>query len=117
MLGPLAFITMRQQKNETTRLVPFGFRRNQELINDDLSAVREIAELSFPQHQGQRIGNAVAELETHGCVLTQQAVHEFKFRLVRAEVLQGDVSFARVVVRELQVTLSERSARYVFTGQ
>ena len=38
-------------------------------------------------------------------------------RLIRTEVLQRDIAFARLVIGELQVTLGECAARYVFAGQ
>ena len=60
VLGPLAFITMRQQENESVRLTPLGFRGRQELVDDDLRAVYEIAELRFPKHERVRLDEADA---------------------------------------------------------
>ena len=65
MFGPLAFEAMRKQQNEAAGLVPFRFGRDEELIDDDLGAVDEIAELGFPHDQSERIGDAVAEFKTH----------------------------------------------------
>src|ERR1700722_17342985 len=65
MLWTLSFEAMRQQQDESAGLVPFGFGRDDELIDDDLRAVDKIAELSFPHDKRQGIGHAIAKLKTH----------------------------------------------------
>ena len=49
VLRTLAFIAVRQQHDQTGKQSPLVFTRNQKLIDDDLGAIGEIAELSFPQ--------------------------------------------------------------------
>src|SRR4051794_6866826 len=117
MLRSLPFVPMGQQQHEAARLVPLGFGRNQELIDDDLGAVGKVTELCFPQDECQRIGNAVAELETHRGVLAQEAVNHFELCLIRAEVLERDIALSRLEVGELKVPLREGSTRYVFPRQ
>jgi hypothetical protein len=82
MLGPLPLMPVWQQQYKPARLVPLALGGHDELIDDDLSAIGEIAELSLPQDQRERIGNTVAELKAHGGVLTKQAVHKLKSGLV-----------------------------------
>src|SRR5512136_485572 len=53
MLRPLPLLSMRKQQDQTARLSPLRLRSGQKLIDDDLRAVGEIAELRFPQHQSQ----------------------------------------------------------------
>src|SRR5215472_9995555 len=50
VLRPLAFITVRQQHHQSGKQSPFVLAGNNELINDDLCPVGEVAELRFPQH-------------------------------------------------------------------
>src|SRR3954449_3068917 len=63
MFRALALIAMRQQHHESARLAPLLLAGADKLIYHDLRAVREIAELSLPEHQRQWVGHAVAELE------------------------------------------------------
>ena len=51
MLGPLPLVTVRQQHDETAHAQPFRLARAEELVDDDLRAIGEIAELRLPQHQ------------------------------------------------------------------
>ena len=84
MLRPLPFVAVRQQQHQAARLAPLRFRAGDELVDHDLRAVGEIAELRLPHHQRQRIGHAVAELEAQHGVLAERAVEDVEARLVRA---------------------------------
>src|ERR1700674_505780 len=48
MLRPLALVAVRQKHDEAGRQVPLVFTGADELVDDDLGAVGEIAELRFP---------------------------------------------------------------------
>ncbi len=61
----------------------FGLRARNELVDQNLGAVGEVAELRFPQHQRQRVGHAVAEFEAQHGVFAERAVEDFEARLVR----------------------------------
>lgn len=63
VLGALAVITVRQRHNQAGTLQPLGFTRGDELINDTLSVVGEITELSLPHHKGVGGGQRVTVLE------------------------------------------------------
>jgi hypothetical protein len=67
MFRSLPFITMRQKQGESIQTIPFGFAGSDELINHDLRAIDEIAELRFPDHQliGRRTGITIFESK-HG---------------------------------------------------
>ena len=58
VLGALALVAMREQQHQPRRLVPLDLGGGQELVDDDLGPVYEIAELSFPGHQGVRAKTA-----------------------------------------------------------
>ena len=55
VLWSLSFVAVRQQQNEPGWLPPLGFSRREKLVDDDLRAVDEVAELSFPQDQRFRL--------------------------------------------------------------
>src|SRR6476646_12271431 len=54
MLRPLAFVAVRQQKDETREKIPFGFAGHDELIDDRLRNVGEVPELCLPKNQRLR---------------------------------------------------------------
>src|SRR5690349_5935148 len=87
MLGALPFEAVRQQQNEAARLIPLRFGRNDELVDNDLPAIYEIAKLGLPHYKRERIGNAIAEFEAHGGEFAQQAVHYLEFGLFGIKVL------------------------------
>ena len=64
MLGPLAFIAVRQKHHETVCTEPFAFAACDELINHYLRAVGEVAELALPQHQRFGISPSIAIFKT-----------------------------------------------------
>ena len=83
MLRPLTFVAVWQQQPDTGRLVPLLFARRDELIDNDLSRVDEIAELSLPQHQRGRRRDAVAVFEPQRARFAQRAVVDLVFRPIR----------------------------------
>ena len=60
---PLAFVAVRQQHDQPGEQAPLVLAGDDELIDDDLRAVGEVAELRLPQHQRFGIVAAVAVLE------------------------------------------------------
>ena len=117
MLRTAAFLAVRQQHHDAAGLAPFGFRRGNELIDDDLRAVGEIAVLRFPQHQRERIGHAVAEFETDDAVLAQRAVVDLEARLARSQMLQRRVDAAGFGVVIFGVALAEGAASGILAAQ
>src|SRR5512146_3152671 len=68
MLGALALVPMREQHHQSGEQIPLGFTDDDELVDDGLRYVGEVAELGFPQDQ--RLGKvaAVAVFESeHSC--------------------------------------------------
>ena len=53
-------------------LAPLLFGAGDELVDDDLRAVHEVAELRFPHHERAGIGDGVAVLESEDAVLGEQ---------------------------------------------
>src|SRR6185369_14324198 len=74
VLGTLALVTMRQEKHEARKPVPLVLARRDELINDDLRAVQEIAELRLPDDERIRRVERITELESEHASLAERAV-------------------------------------------
>src|SRR3546814_1499291 len=70
----LAFITMRQQQDEAVGTQPLGFASRDILVDHDLRAIGEIAELRFPQYQALGIGHGKSVFEAEHTVFGQCAV-------------------------------------------
>ena len=78
---------VRQKQHQAAGLSPFRFGARDELIDHDLRAIDEIAELRLPHHQRERIGHAVSELEPQHGILAQRAIEDVEARLVPRDML------------------------------
>src|SRR3546814_17294691 len=76
MLGALPFITVREQQHEAVGAQPLGLARGDELVDHDLRAVGEIAELRFPQDQRFRIGHRIAIFQADHALFAERASSE-----------------------------------------
>ena len=110
VLRALALEAVRQQQHQAAGLAPFRFGAGDELVDHDLRAVDEIAELRLPHHQRERIGHAIAELEAQHGVLAQRAVEDVEAGLVRRDMLQRSIFLAVFGIPEGQVPLAEGAA-------
>lgn len=63
VFGTLAVITVWQRHDKSRPLEPLGFTRCDELIDDTLSVVGEVTELSLPHHERIGRGQGVAVFE------------------------------------------------------
>ena len=81
MLRPLALIAVRQQEHETRHAQPFALAGGDELVDDDLRAVGEVAELRLPQHERVGLGEAVAIFEAEHGLLGEHGVDDLELRL------------------------------------
>jgi hypothetical protein len=80
------------------------------LIDDDLRAVGEVAELRLPQHQRVGLGEAVAIFEAEHGLLGEARVDDLEFGLVLRDVLQRRIFLLVLLIHQHRVTLRERSA-------
>ncbi len=117
VLRPLALVAMGQQQGQPGGQPPLGQSRRDELVDDDLGGVHEIAELGLPQHQRLGRCHAVAVLEAQGRQLGERAV----VQLHRGQ-RPGQVSNRRdggpgLDVVQHQVTLAEGTALGVLAGK
>src|SRR6266849_3023626 len=110
VLRALALVAVREEQHEAAHPLPLRFRAGEELVDDHLRAVGEVAELRLPDDQPARVGEAHAELEAEDGVLRQHAVDDAELRLPAADVVERDVVVARVHVVEDGVALAEGAA-------
>ena len=89
MLGPVALVAVRQQQRQPRRLAPLREARDEELVDDDLRAVHEVAELRLPEHERLRRADRVAVLEAERRVLGQRRVVDLERRLASARFFIG----------------------------
>ena len=72
----------------------FAWADGDELVDDHLRAVREVAELRLPEHERRRVGEAVAVLEAEHRGLGELAVVDLEARLRLGEVVERRVLLA-----------------------
>src|SRR5436190_9316646 len=96
MLGALSFVTVRQKQHNTARQLPLRFSRNNELIDDDLCAVGEVAELRLPKTQHLGIIERISVVKTEDGGFGQKAIVNTEARLIFGEMQQRDVGITRL---------------------
>src|SRR5690625_2133686 len=92
----LAFITVGKVHNNCRSLTPFGLRRGDKLINDNLGSVGKISELRFPDNQSIQFSSGIPKLKAESRKLTKMAVIGEEFALILIEVVQGRAEERRV---------------------
>ena len=117
MLRPRALVTVRQQQRQSAEALPLGFAGADELIDDDLGAVGEVAVLRFPDIQRSRVRGGVAVLETHDRFLGEHRVDHLYARLRLGNVLQRDPGGVGVLVVQHGVAVKEGAATAVLAGE
>src|SRR5687768_12901535 len=110
MLGPLAFIAVREQADQAAMTLPFGLRGGDELIEQHLCAVREIAELRFPQDEHARIGQRVAVFEANAGVFSQGTVMNAEAGLPLVDCVQGRERLAIRLVKQHRMSVAKSAA-------
>ncbi len=82
VLRALPFVAVRQEQRDAGDAAPLGLARGDELVDDDLRAIHEVAELALPDHERRRIGRRVAVLEAEHRLLRQRRVDDPEADLV-----------------------------------
>ncbi len=116
MFRTLAFVAVRQQQHESAQAIPLRFAGADELIDDDLRAVGEIAELPFPQRERVRIGRRITVLERHHRFFGQQRIDHGDVR-VFAHGRQRQIRRAAVLIVQHGVAMEERAAAGILADQ
>lgn len=76
-----SFVSMRQKHHQSRLTNPFRLSWRDELINDALSCVGEISELSFPNDKRVRIDHRITEFESKNSVLWEGWIADCVFSL------------------------------------
>src|SRR5690606_11700051 len=89
--GALTFVAMGKHEGQTALAAPLGFARRNELVDDNLCAIDEIAELGFPD--GKRVGFccSVTIFKRQDRLFGQYRVDNGKRRLLFGHILQGNI--------------------------
>src|SRR3954468_9511932 len=116
MLWPLPFIAMRQEQGQPTKTTPLGFARTDELIDDDLRTVGEVTELSFPDREAVGFSGRETVFEAHDGFFAQQRVDDRAARRAWRQMLERDVTLGATLVVPHGMTMEERAAAAVLTG-
>ena len=98
MLRALALEAVGEQQHEAAALAPLVLGGDDELVDDRLRAVAEVAELRFPAHERVAVGDRVAVLEAERRELREHRVVDHERRGVVAEVRERRVLLLGVVV-------------------
>jgi hypothetical protein len=97
-------------------VLPLVLGGHDELVDDDLGTVDEVAELGLPADERVLVLDRVAVLEADRRVLAQQRVVDEPLALVLGEVGQGQVLLTAVEVDLDRVPLREGPAPRVLSG-
>ena len=116
MFRPLAFVAMRQKTDETGHAQPFALGGGDELIEHDLRAVGEVAELRFPKRQRVWLGERIAIFEAKYSFLREHRIDDLEVGLIWRQVLERREAAIRFLVDENSVALRERSAFAILAG-
>lgn len=76
VFGALAVLAVRQVHDERGDGVPLGLAGHDAVVDHDLRAVGEVAELRFPDDEAVRVVDGLALLEAEHGLLAQQRVHD-----------------------------------------
>ena len=95
VLGALPLVAVRQEQCQPRKPPPLVFGRGDELIDDHLRIVREVAELRLPEHERLRVVAAVAVLEPEDRRFGQRRVVNLERRAISRRLRER----ARTAVR------------------
>lgn len=109
VLRTLSVITVRKRHNKTSALHPLDLTRGNKLVDDALSVVGKVTELSLPHNKSVRRRQGVTILEAESTKFAQGRVRDNKLALVLANMLERGVRFLVLLVVEDSVTLGESS--------
>ena len=122
VLRSLAFVPMRKQHHQPAQQVPLRLAGRDELVDNDLRAIREIPELRLPKHQRLGIIAAVSVLISQHRGLAQQRVVHLEPHLVlvskvNANVFERNPLRLRLRIDQHAMPLVERPALRILPRQ
>ena len=117
MVRPLALVSVGEKHDEGRALVPLLLTRGNELVDDRLCAVDEVAELRLPHDESVGTGDGVAVLEPERSEFAQQGVVDPQLCAVAVAALERLVLPARGLIDDHGVAVAERAAAGVLPGE
>src|SRR5581483_2147851 len=115
VLRSLPFKSMRKKHDEAARAQPLCLAGGNELVDDALGAIGEIAELRLPQHQRLRVGQRIAVFEPEHAELRKRAIANFKAGTVH--LAERNIFLAILLVDPHRVPLAEGASPTVLARQ
>ena len=113
----LPLVAVRKKHDEPARSLPLRFEADDELVDDALRAVREVAKLSFPENESSRGIEREAEFEAEHSFLAEQAVVNPEVGRRLCQSFQRHMTIARDDVRKRRMPLAEGSAARVLARE
>ena len=110
MFRSLPLISVREQQHQRVHAKPFRLAGGNELVDDDLRAVREITELRLPHHQRVRLDLRESVFESHDGSFRQRRVDDLENGLFRIEMGKRRVTLLIRLVDKNGMALAEGSA-------
>ena len=107
VLGAVPLVAVRQEQRQPRRLLPLRAARDDELVDHDLRAVDEVAELRLPEDERVRGRDRVAVLEAERRVLRERGVVDLERGVRPGQVLDRGDGLAGERIVEHEVTVRE----------
>src|ERR1035438_4046542 len=117
MVRTLAFVAVGQEQDDAGEQVPLGFSGADELVDDGLRDVDEVAELGFPEDERFGIVAAVSVFEPEDSGFGKRRVVDFAAGLTGGDVFQRHVFVFVFDVGENGVALVEGAAAGVLSAE
>ena len=117
VLRALALVAVGQEQDDAAEQAPLVFAGGDELVDDDLRAVGEVAELGFPEDEGFGVVAAVSVLEAEHAGFGEDGVVDVEVRLVGREMAERDPGLLVFDVDENGVALVEGAALAVLSAE
>ena len=117
MFWALAFVAVGQEHDDAGEQIPLGFTGADELVDDGLGDVDEIAELGFPEDERFGIVAAVSVFEAEDSGFGERGVVDFATGLTGCNVFQRHVFVFVLDVDQHRVALIEGAAAGVLSAK
>ncbi|CAB4984776.1 unannotated protein [freshwater metagenome] len=117
MIRALPLVSVRKKEGNGGALPPLLLTRRDELVDDRLGSVGEVAELGLPHDEGIRPGDRVAVLEAHRGELAEERVVDVELGVAAIALLERLVLPPGLLVDDDHVTVAEGSAPGILAGE
>ena len=117
MFWPLALIAVRQQHDQARHAQPFHLARSDKLVDKNLRAIGEIAELGLPQHKRFGFGERITVFEADHGRLREKRIGNLELRLARPDMIEHNSALLAFLIDQGRMALRERAARRILAGQ